>query len=515
MAFPDVTTVFDDGIRGSYPQPINLGGGDGANWDSVPIITGSTLWQIPSVGQIANNSNGAEAVSLAQFGPNSIFFVTFLNAVTFSSTIYFALWISSTGNSGSNVFPVAAINGYAIVGGLAGTNQLTIRSYPSGSTIAGPVTQAIGAGDALGIRQVGSALELWYKAVAGSWTMIASTTDSTYSRAGRLCVEGNGIVLSQIQGGTITGGTTFTKTLAAASTVAAQKSGLVAALRAGSTTVGATRRSAVARTVSAASSTSAVKTASAARLASLGAAVSAIGARAQSPSRSLLGVSTPVVSKSASLAITRPTSTPVIATVQKSSARTLGAATSAGAAVAQLKAKLATLVATSGVVAAIARSVAASRRGASSPSATKTAVASVTRSTSSATGASVGAIRAKFLTFAAASTGAATIRRSVSVFRDGATVPSGSLKRAGTVSRAAASVTQAVMGRRLSRTLQGALSAVASVVRFVIPPDTATRPANLSVVVEPVSLVACANTADELSIVCESVSVLSTVEEPA
>lgn len=215
MAFPDVTTTFEDGIRtGGYPQYIYQGGGSSANWDSVPIITGSTIWQVISAGLIANSTGGAEAVSAAQFGPDSCFTFLFPSGATFNASNYFAAWISSTGNSGSNSFPVAAINGYALIAGIGGTDEVTLRSYPGGTVLGSSVTQAIGAGDQLGIRQIGNVISIWYKAAAGSWTTLISVVDSTYSRAGRLCIEGTGCQIGNISGGTISSVDTRTGTSA-------------------------------------------------------------------------------------------------------------------------------------------------------------------------------------------------------------------------------------------------------------------------------------------------------------
>jgi hypothetical protein len=49
--------------------------------------------------------------------------------------------------------------------------------------------QDIASGDSFGLQAVGSTLTAWYKAAAGAWTAILSTSDPTFPRGGSLGVE--------------------------------------------------------------------------------------------------------------------------------------------------------------------------------------------------------------------------------------------------------------------------------------------------------------------------------------
>lgn len=503
MAFPDVTTVFDDGIRSSYPVQIDQGGGLGANWDSATILVGVPHILVDSAGSIRDLSSGAECVAATAIGPDVCWTFTFPSALTLAGSVYFAAWprIRSQPANGGNTFPANGAFGVALIGGLGTTNQWNFRIYNGGggSAISSDVTQAIGAGDSVGIRVASDVHEFWYKPAAGAWTLLLSVTDTFFTGlTGRLGLEITGVVMSNISGGAITGGTTFFQPLSAASPVLASKQGAVARTWASSTVAGATRRLAASRTVSTTTVASATKTAIGAHLRSFQAATAVIAAKSVSPSAK------------------RSAATSALATVNRSSARRLAASLAPLAGTSTLKAKLATLAATSGVVAAIARSVAASRRGSSSPSATRATVASVTRSASSATSASQSSSRGTILlNLVAGASVTVAIRRLVSAIRAGTLAPNASSRRAAAVSRSAVSVTLGSFGRGTQRALRAATSSVVALVRLLIPPDTGTYPARVSVVNEPASLLSVANDFDVVEVENAPTSTLSVERSPA
>lgn len=53
------------------------------------------------------------------------------------------------------------------------------------TTLGATFTQALASGDLIGLRMVGSSIEAWHKPAAGSWTQLATRTDSTYTAAGK------------------------------------------------------------------------------------------------------------------------------------------------------------------------------------------------------------------------------------------------------------------------------------------------------------------------------------------
>jgi hypothetical protein len=79
-------------------------------------------------------------------------------------------------------------NGYGML--FAPSNTWQLRRYVGGSsTVLASGTQAVTAGDALGFSVIGNSLTAWYKPVAGSWSSIVSTTDSTYTNGGPMGIE--------------------------------------------------------------------------------------------------------------------------------------------------------------------------------------------------------------------------------------------------------------------------------------------------------------------------------------
>ncbi len=82
----------------------------------------------------------------------------------------------------------ASVDGYVVVSDA--TNIRMMRMDNSVNTILGAnIAQALSAGDSFGMDIIGSTLNAYYKASAGSWgTSIGNRSDATYSSAGRLGV---------------------------------------------------------------------------------------------------------------------------------------------------------------------------------------------------------------------------------------------------------------------------------------------------------------------------------------
>jgi hypothetical protein len=81
-------------------------------------------------------------------------------------------------------------NGYSLIW-LQSGSQFYLVSVAAGAntTISSVATQAMSAGDSMGIAVIGTSVAGWYKAAAGSWTMLVSATDSTYAGSGAIGLD--------------------------------------------------------------------------------------------------------------------------------------------------------------------------------------------------------------------------------------------------------------------------------------------------------------------------------------
>lgn len=129
---------------------------------------------------------------------------------------------------------------------LSGTDTLQIDRIDNGvRTLLGTtVTQEISNGDSIGIRAIGSNLTCWYKASGGSWALLFSRTDATYSAAGRIEIitTSAATVLDDFGGGTyipiaVTGGAVTPAVGSGASAYTPAPSGTTYTLAGGAVTV--------------------------------------------------------------------------------------------------------------------------------------------------------------------------------------------------------------------------------------------------------------------------------------
>ena len=85
-----------------------------------------------------------------------------------------------------DIASAATVDGYGVTVTEAATDSWTITIYTNGTptTLGAGFTQEVSNGDKIGIRCIGSSIQAWYCASGGSWTMLASRTDTTYAAAG-------------------------------------------------------------------------------------------------------------------------------------------------------------------------------------------------------------------------------------------------------------------------------------------------------------------------------------------
>ena len=80
----------------------------------------------------------------------------------------------------------STLNGYGLLYTSIATNNIKIERITGGTQAGTTVTftQAISTGDALLLKPIGGVISCWYKASGGSWVLLGSLSDSTYSITG-------------------------------------------------------------------------------------------------------------------------------------------------------------------------------------------------------------------------------------------------------------------------------------------------------------------------------------------
>jgi hypothetical protein len=174
MAFP-TTSVLDD-----FNRADGLLVDTGTNWsnDTFNYGAGSTALTIVSnVAAPTNASYGEAYWDVGTFGPDSEAYGTITTLPHEGGDMGLAICVQSPDTTGAD--------GYRLIyKRLAGTDTVEIRRVDNGNnpgTLIGSITsQEIAAGDSLGLEKIGSTVAAYYKAAAGSWTLLTSGTDSTY-----------------------------------------------------------------------------------------------------------------------------------------------------------------------------------------------------------------------------------------------------------------------------------------------------------------------------------------------
>lgn len=150
-----------------------------------PPMTG---WATPT-GYAGLKSNGstclADAANAVGFwnsvlsGADCEAFCTVTTATSSSNTV--GVW-ARCANIGSG----ATVDGYFLSMGEGATDLWSIYRVDNGvpTLLGSTFSQEVSDGDSIGIAVIGTTIEAWYKASGGSWTMLDSRTDSTYSAAG-------------------------------------------------------------------------------------------------------------------------------------------------------------------------------------------------------------------------------------------------------------------------------------------------------------------------------------------
>jgi hypothetical protein len=193
MAFP-TTSVLDAFTRAN--------GALGASWTNGFYGDGSNL-QVNS-NQLANSAAGYSSAEYnTAYGPDVELYLTL---PTMDTAAFYFLSVRKGGTLGSPTGYYLEINQF-------GNKLVRMDGGGTETPLGANFTQAVASGDSVGLSVVGSTITAYYKAAAGSWTIIATRTDSTYTGTGLLSIDYNSTTarLDDFGGGTVVtgGGTTF------------------------------------------------------------------------------------------------------------------------------------------------------------------------------------------------------------------------------------------------------------------------------------------------------------------
>lgn len=199
MAFP-TTAVLDNFNRTAFDS-IEVGD---SNWTQ--IGTGAQLIINNDGASCRPNGTGDAAALRNNLSATDVELFFTLAA---SGTGYYCQWrmknVTRTGDPTSS----GSWSGYYMQAD-ATSGQVKVFKYSAGSfntQLGSTISQALAAGDAIGVEMIGSQIKVYYKAAAGSWTQIGSTiTDSTFTDAGRICLElvgSTGYIVDDFGGGGI------------------------------------------------------------------------------------------------------------------------------------------------------------------------------------------------------------------------------------------------------------------------------------------------------------------------
>ncbi len=184
MAFP-TTSVLDDFNRADSASM-------GANWTGALWSGEADLDIVSNQAKTVTGTWNSAYWNPASFGPDCEVFCEWR-----ANRVLLNLRCVNIG--------AGTLDGYE-AGVSAAVNALVIFRTDNevGTQLGAGFAQAFTAGDLIGFEAVGSSLSVYYKAAAGSWTLVGTETDGAYSAAGRIGLEVNAAgILDDFGGGTV------------------------------------------------------------------------------------------------------------------------------------------------------------------------------------------------------------------------------------------------------------------------------------------------------------------------
>jgi len=181
MPFP-TTNLIDDFNRANQLPP-------SANWS---LLTGVNVqMKVLNNTCVPDANNASDYWNVGTFGPDSEVFATISSLPDAGKRLRLLLRIQQPGS--------AAFDGYAveIYRPTTGSHEVFIKRWDNQAetTLLGPLNQNFAVGDRFGLQAEGTTLRAWIEVGAG-WTMLGSTTDTTYQSAGYIGIiaqTGSGI----------------------------------------------------------------------------------------------------------------------------------------------------------------------------------------------------------------------------------------------------------------------------------------------------------------------------------
>jgi hypothetical protein len=213
------STSFSWKVNATGPQPpstgtldnfqrANQGPPPSSSWSLGPLDFTSGDGLVVLNNALARRASGSyrqgDYWNPATYGPDSEVWAT---AQSVGSSPYdaFNLYLRLT-----NIGPKTT-NGYGLAwSGNNKSNNISIQKFANGAfaSALASFTQNLSPGDSLALQAIGSTLYAWYRPAGGSWTLLGSATDTTYSTAGYLGADmaySQNTTLSSFGGGALTG----------------------------------------------------------------------------------------------------------------------------------------------------------------------------------------------------------------------------------------------------------------------------------------------------------------------
>ena len=212
MAFPTTPVLVNFANDGGAPR--NLQAWSPQDWST------SSLWpsnfQTNADGTAHSPApNAGNWFTRQNYGPDCEVYCTVTQKPTEAIGAYIALYLR-VNEIGANTSDGYEMEWDCLSGG-TDTVSIYRMENESFAQLTGTfiAAQELTAGDSIGFEAVGATLKIWYKAAAGSWTNIGSTTDNRWTNAGRIGIQGGGAAGASGAIDDFGGGTTITTVAAA------------------------------------------------------------------------------------------------------------------------------------------------------------------------------------------------------------------------------------------------------------------------------------------------------------
>ena len=177
MAFP--TTGVLDSFNAGANQNLTARSG----WGASVLFTGDTSLTTNATPDRARTGGVVTYSNFynTSYGADSECWVTMITAIASNGLDLYAR-ITATGT----------VTAYNLSVTTAGLFQLGKYITGTGTNLGSSATQAVAAGDSIGLEVIGSTLKGYYKAAAGGWTQLVSATDSAITTAGNIGFDMSG-----------------------------------------------------------------------------------------------------------------------------------------------------------------------------------------------------------------------------------------------------------------------------------------------------------------------------------